>query len=72
MSLRTYIRTLFNDILKKNIIVLLFTKIVNFCCSIGLKSPNAIKFEQNIPTKGMEKRIPLFFQSVTGDKLDCK
>ena len=69
---RTYARVLFNDIFKKNIIVNIFNKIVNFYCNIWLKELNTIKFEQNKPMKELEKKNVLFFQSVTGDKIDCR
>lgn len=72
MTIRTYTRTLFNDIFTKNIFVLLFNKIVNFCCNHVAKNPNTIKFNQNVPTTEHEKKNVLFFQSVTGDKIDCK
>jgi len=69
---RTYARTLFNDILKKNIIVTIFKKIVTFYFNIWQKEPKAIKFGQIIPMNNLEKKKALFFQSVTGDKIDCR
>lgn len=69
---RTYTRILFNGIFKKNIIVNIFTKIVNFYCNILLKDHSALKLEQNGPMNNLEKRNVLFFQSITGDKVDCR
>jgi hypothetical protein len=70
--MRTYIRTLFNDLFKNNFIVKIFAKIVNFYCSLWFKDPNSVKFEQNMSINEIEKKKILFFQSVTGDQIDCK
>jgi len=70
--MRTYIRTLFNDILKKNVLVKVVFKIVNFYCNLWSNNPKSIKFTQNVPMSNLEKNKTIFFQSVTGDKIDCK
>jgi len=70
--MRTYIRTLFNEIFKNNFIVKIFSKIVNFYCDLWFRDPKSIKFEQNMSIKDMETKKVLFFQSITGDKIDCK
>ena len=72
MFIRTYLRTLFNDIFKNNFLVKGFVKIVNFYFDLGFKRTNSIKFQSNMPINKVEKKDPLFFQSVTGDKIDCK
>lgn len=72
LIVRTYIRTLFNDIFKNNFIAKAIIKIVNFYCSFFSKAPETIKFETNMPINKMEKKYYRFFQSVTGDKIDCK
>lgn len=72
MFRRTYIRTLINDIIKKNVIVNVFSKIVNFYCELLSKNPKPIKFQSNMSITKMEEKKLLFFQSVTGDKIDCK
>lgn len=69
MAIRTYIRTLFNDIFKENFIVKVF---VNFYYSFFSKVSKTIKFNPNIPTILKEEKKSVFFQSVTGDKIDCK
>lgn len=66
--MRTYIRTLFYDIFQNNFIV----KFVNFYCNLWFKTPNNIKFSSNMPIKDVREKKQLFFQSVTGDKIDCK
>lgn len=72
MSLRTYTRTVFNDILKKNIIVIIVSKIVNFYYNLWFSNSKSIKFGQNIPTKDLKNNTKLSFQSITGDEIDCK
>lgn len=70
--MRTYIRVLFNDILKNNVLFKVLSKIVNFYCNIWFKDSKSIKFNQNMPINNLEKNKIIFFQSVTGDKIDCK
>lgn len=72
MSNRTYIRTLFNDIFRNNVIVKVFSKIVNFYCNLWFNHTNSIKFQSNMSITNVEEKRNIFFQSVTGDKIDCK
>lgn len=72
MLVRTYTRTLFNGILKNNFFVKYLAKIVNFYCNLWFKSSNSIKFQQNMSIRELREKKILFFQSVTGDKIDCK
>lgn len=72
MLIRTYIRTLFNDIFKNNFFIRTINKIVNFYCNFFFSGAKTLKFEQNLPKNNMEAKKVLFFQSVTGDKIDCK
>lgn len=72
MFTRTYIRTLFNDLFKNNFCVKLISKIVNFYCDLWFNRGNNIKFSQNMPTNELKEREAISFQSITGDKIDCK
>ena len=72
MSIRTYTRILFNGVFRNNFVIEIISKIVNFYCSLPFTPSNSIKFEQNIPMINMEEKRKIFFQSVTGDKIDCK
>lgn len=72
MFIRTYVRTLFNDIFKNNFFVKALSKIVNFCFGLGYNRPNKIKFPANMPINVFREKKVISFQSVTGDKLDCK
>lgn len=70
--MRTYIRTLFNDIFEKNFFVNLISSIVNFYCKLRPQRPDNIKFFQKMPIEDMKRKSNLSFQSVSGDKIDCK
>lgn len=72
MSKRTYIRTLFNDVFKNNFLAQIFIRIVNFYCNLWHKGSESIKFQSNMSINSLEEKKVLFFQSVTGDKIDCK
>lgn len=72
MIIRTYIRTLFNGIFKNNFIIKSFKQIVNFYCNFIQNPHSSIKFQPNMSIKDMEKKKVIIFQSVTGDKIDCK
>lgn len=69
MLIRTYIRTLFNDLFKNNFLIKAF---VNIYYNFGVKTSENIKFSPNVPIKETEGKKYVFFQSVTGDKIDCK
>lgn len=69
MAIRTYIRTFLNDILKNNVIVKAF---VNIYYNLRVESPNTVKFSAKPPITHVEDKKVIFFQSVTGDKIDCK
>ncbi len=72
MFIRTYTRTLFNDLFKNNFVIKTFKKIVNFYCNLWFKPQNTLKFGSNMSIKDMEEKKVIFFQSITGDKIDCK
>lgn len=70
--MRTYCRTLFNDLFKNNFLIKIFSNIVNFYCKLVFKNTNTIKFLPNMSIEEIRKKRTLFFQSITGDKIDCK
>lgn len=72
MFIRTYTRTLFNSIFKKNIIVSILKKIVNFYCELRPKPQNQIKFLSDLPIINVKEKKQIFFKSFTGDEIDCK
>lgn len=72
MTMRTYIRTLFNDIFRNNFVVKFVIRIVNFYCKLWLPNVKPIKFSTNMSIRELREKRRLSFQSVTGDKIDCK
>jgi len=72
MLIRTYLRTIFNDILKKNVIYKTFAGIVNFYCKLWSKNTYTLKFQTNLSIKDMKRKKTVSFRSVTGDQIDCK
>lgn len=72
MSIRTYLRTIFNNIFTNNPVVKTFAKIVNFYCKLWSKNAYTLKFQTNLSIKDMKRKKSVSFQSVTGDEIDCK
>lgn len=72
MLLRTYFRTILNDIFKNNIVVRAFHRIVNFYFNLWFNRNKTIKFGQKLSIKKEEGKRVFSFQSVTGDMIDCK
>ncbi len=70
--MRTYLRTLLNEIFKNNFAVIIIRKIVNFYCDFLSKTPNTIKFGSNMSIRDIDVKRSISFQSITGDKIDCK
>lgn len=70
--MRTYIRTLINDLFKNNFLIKMLFKIVNFCFKSHIKGSESIKFSANLPIEDLREKKTFSFQSVSGDKIDCK
>lgn len=69
MLARIFIRTLLNSVFKNNVLVNSFVKIY---CKTPCAVEDAIKFKNNLSIQDLERKNTVFFQSVTGDKIDCK
>lgn len=69
MISRTFLRKFFNEILNNNFIIESF---VNIYYKNKENSSSPIKFDSKKPIETLERKKTIFFQSVTGDKLDCK
>jgi len=72
MQIRTYLRIMFNSVFKDNIICKFVNYIVKFYCDMGIMGNNQLKFSQNVPLSYTEAKKNIFFQSIAGDKIDCK
>lgn len=70
--MRTYIRTLLNDLFRNNFLIKSVSRIVNFYCKFQTKESENIKISSNMPIDNLREKKTFSFQSVTGDKIDCK
>lgn len=66
---RTYLRILFDEMFKFGNVVRSF---VNFYYKTNKKSPETLKFFSEKPIIKDREKQKVFFQSITGDKIDCK
>ncbi len=69
MILRTFLRTFFDTLFAKNPVIESF---VNICYKNDKNKVKTIKFNSNVPITNIERKKEIFFQSVTGDRIDCK
>lgn len=67
MFLKVFLRTFFNSIFVDNFIIGMFVKICNKKTGMSI---NGLKKKTNSPINSLE-RENIFFQSFTGDTLDC-
>ena len=72
MFIRTFTRTLINSITKNNFLIRAFKNIVNFYYNIFSSSDNNLSFSNNKSILNIDKKNVISFQSVSGDKIDCK
>jgi len=68
MDKRTYIRTIFDKLLRDNIIFMLINKFVKFYCAIFTHPINSLKFLENYPIKNNETDVNFSFQDVDKTK----
>ncbi len=72
MKIRTFLRIMFNDILRDNIISKTIISLVNFCYEFGIFGEKRLKNNKNLSLSMMDTKRNIFFQSITGDKIDCQ
>ena len=72
MQSRTFLRILFNNIFHNNVFVRTIRLFVNFCCELDILNYKSLKYNKSVPLslEGTKKNI--FFQSIGGDRIDCK
>jgi len=63
---------MFNSVFRDNIICKIINSIVKFYCDNDIFSGSQLKFSQNVPLSYAEAKKNIFFQSIAGDKIDCK
>ena len=72
MQIRTYLRTIFYKLFRENFIIKVFKNVVNFYYNLYSKTPTCLKFDEKNPILNIDAKKNINFQSVTGDKIDCK
>ena len=72
MKLRIYLRTLFFYIFKNNPIARGLDTIVKFYYNLWFPLAQDVKFRENVSINYVDTKRNFFFQSISGDKLDCK
>jgi len=72
MQIRTYLRIMFNFVFKNNIICKFINYIVKFYCDLDMNGSSSLKFSQEMPLSYSEAKKNIFFQSIAGDRIDCK
>ena len=72
MQIRIFLRILFNKLFRDNIFVNTVRAFVNFCCEIDVLNYNSLKYNKEMPLTMEDTKRDFFFQSIGGDRIDCK
>ena len=72
MQIRTFFRIMFNNIIRDNVFVRVISSIVNFCCELDVMNYKSLKYTKEMPLKTEDVKKNIFFQSIGGDRIDCK
>ena len=68
MEKRTYIRVIFDKLLRDNIVFAMLDKFVKFYCTIFSHPINSLKFQENRTLKNNETDMQFSFQDVDSTK----
>jgi len=63
---------MFNNILRDNVLVNTVHSFVNFCCEMDVLNNKSLKYPKNLPLTMEDTKRNIFFQSIGGDRIDCK
>lgn len=72
MQVRTFFRIMFNNIIRNNVFVRVISSIVNFCCEMDTLNYKSLKYNKEMPLTLQDTKNNIFFQSIGGDRIDCK
>ena len=72
MQIRTFLRIMFNNIIRDNIFIRVVNNFVNFCCELDTLNYKSLKYNKELPLSIEDTKKNIFFQSIGGDKIDCK
>ena len=72
MQVRTFLRIMFNNIFRNNIFARTVHSFVNFCCELDVLNYKSLKYNKEMPLTMKDAKRDIFFQSIGGDRIDCK
>lgn len=72
MHKRIFLRILFNNLLRNNIFSKTIISLVNFCKEFGGFNYSSLKYKKNMSLSLNDTKKNIFFQSIGGDRIDCK
>ena len=72
MQIRTFLRIMFNDIFHNNVVSKSISALVNFCNEYNVFGVKQLKYSQNVSLNMRDTKKNIFFQSIGGDRIDCK
>ena len=72
MQNRTFLRILFNNIIRDNVFVNTIKAFVNFCCEMDVVGYKKLKYNKDMPLTIQDAKRNIFFQGIGGDRIDCK
>lgn len=72
MHKRIFLRILFNNLFRNNIFARVINSTVKFCKEFGEINYSSLKYDKNMPLSLSDTKKNIFFQSIGGDRIDCK
>lgn len=72
MNKRIFLRILFNNLFRNNIIAKVISSTVKFCKEFSGINYSSLKYDKNMPLSLSDTKKNIFFQSIGGDRIDCK
>ena len=71
MQQRTFLRIMFNTIFHNNVIIRSIMALVKFCNEYNVFLGKELKYSEKMTLNMADTKKNLFFQSISGDKIDC-
>ncbi|MCR5265152.1 MAG: hypothetical protein K6E29_00990 [Cyanobacteria bacterium RUI128] len=72
MQTRTFLRIMFNNLIRDNVFINSVKAFVNFCCELDNLNYKSLKYKKEMPLSMKDAKKNIFFQSIGGDRIDCK
>ena len=72
MHSRIFLRILFNNLFRNNIFAQVIKSLINFCKEFKGFNYSSLKYDKKMPLSLSDTKKNIFFQSIGGDRIDCK